>query len=264
MSRQKLGAILVVIVAVIALVVTLLQWNKVENENERRTTLPSVVSSSSSALATSLPSTSSSSTQTSTVPPTTVTESSTVVTTEASTPTPLEASEPPLLEPVAPAAPTALRIHEPGVDIDAIVVDMPFSSELVPPSCTNSPDPNCKITAHWVSDRLGTAPGYPTDNSTYILGHAWAEDDRVFNALSQRLMQYGEESLNGYKATLETLNGGTLVYEISDVVSPRKQAISQESAVWDTVPNRLVLIMCALDRDFNYIVLANLIEAHPR
>lgn len=263
MSKQKLGAILVVIVAVIALVVTLLQWNKVENENERRTTLPSVVSPSTRALATSLPSTLSSSTQTSTVSPTTVAESSTVVTTEALTSISIATSEPPLLEPVVPAAPTALRIHEPGVDIDAIVVGMPFSSELVPPSCTNSPDPNCKITAHWVSDRLGTAPGYPTNNSTYILGHAWAEDDRVFNALSQRLMQYGEESLNGYKITVETLNS-VLVYKISGVVSPRKQEISQQYTVWNTVPDRLVLIMCALDRDFNYIVLAQLIESHPK
>lgn len=263
MFKRKLGIVVLITAVVIALIVTLLQWNSVENENERRETLPPVMASSSE-LPTAATSTSLSSAPVSPPPVVTTIASATTSTSEVLAPTPVvEPPTPPALEPVVPAAPTALRIHEPEVDIDAIVADMPFSKKLEPPSCSTSPDPNCKVTAHWVSDQLGTAPGYPTDNSTYILGHAWAEDDRVFNALSQRLMQYGEGSLKGYKVTLETPNG-ILVYEISDVVSPRKQAISQENAVWDAVPNRLVLIMCALDRDFNYIVLANLIEAHPR
>lgn len=78
-------------------------------------------------------------------------------------------------------------------------------------------------------------PGSGSENTTYIIGHSWEGVDSPFNHLSSSASRGDEFVL--------TTATGTLRYRVDDVSTYTKSTL-KDSAVWDVVPNRVVLISC--------------------
>jgi hypothetical protein len=259
-SHKVLATISIVLLGIALIVVTLIK-SHIENLNDYRAALPST-SSLSLAVSSEVPSNVSTSPSSPLV--TAVSSSSLPVALSSVIPT----QEIPAIQPITPAAPTALHIHDLGIDIDAIVASMSYSDDLTPPACVDVPDDlDCPNKAFWVQDRLGMAPGYPAPKSTYIIGHAWSEQHRVFDQLSARILSDPENSsiLKGAKVVVDQPNG-SVTYEIDSVVRVRKNEISQADEIWERTgakSNRLVLLMCALDRDYNFAVIGYTVATQP-
>lgn len=259
---KRFGFWVTIVGLVVAIIVVGSIVSQRESINHDRATLPPIVTATASATATAA--LSSSVPQTTTAQPSTVTP----VTTSASVSSSAseQAPQPSVIQPIAPAEPIALHIHEPGIDLDAIVAPMPFNKNLTPVACVDIPDDvNCPNTAFFVTDppgveTLGVAPGYPTTDSTYILGHAYSEGTRVFSRLSELILSGVD--LRGYRFTLDTANG-SITYEIRDVGESPKKEIGQAKRIWDVEPNYAKLIMCALTKDFNLMVYAEVVATHP-
>ncbi|MEO8691570.1 MAG: hypothetical protein ABI397_02175 [Candidatus Saccharimonas sp.] len=165
---------------------------------------------------------------------------------------------------------------------------MPYNANLEPESCSKNPkDVDCPNTAYWVEDSLGTAPGSDANKSTFILGHAWGEDFRVFNTMSNRALDgldfaqvkkdkgcgvspravYDITTLNDDVAMVST-EKGSLSYVVYKAFAVCKDNIAKIPSIWQPIPNRLVLIACAtsadgLDYDYNIVVYAQLESSSP-
>jgi hypothetical protein len=124
-----------------------------------------------------------------------------------------------------------------------------------------------------VDEGFGVAPS-TTSATTYVLGHAWAEDEReVLNQISARAMRqvlkvkpvlvdgiptYPVTNLNGDRLSLRTKNG-TLVYTVRDAYAVGKlQAGFITSLMNEKIKHRVVIITCGelngRDYDYNIIV----------
>jgi len=172
---------------------------------------------------------------------------------------------------VAPAAPTSFLIKGPAFEIKAGVCQMPYVRPLDPPGEQHH-------TVCWVNKGFGVAPGSDSHGTSYILGHAWAEDaNEVLNPLSIYAMNHVDMSrpvpqngvptyqvtdLQGYTITLRTPRG-TLTYTVKDAYAVAKMQAAQVASLMNTrTPNRVVLITCGVhdgqDIDVNVIVEAYL------
>jgi hypothetical protein len=187
----------------------------------------------------------------------------------ASTPPPA-----PRLDAVAPATPTAFVMAGPKFRIVAHVCPMPYVRPLDPPGEQHH-------TVCWVERDFGVAPGIPSRGTSYLLGHAWAEDpDEVLNPMSELAMRqvhlahpqhsggvpvYPVTNLNGYTITLRTANG-RLTYRVTRAFAvPKERAADVRSVMAERTPNRVVLITCGVrdgvDVDVNVIAYATLVRA---
>lgn len=174
---------------------------------------------------------------------------------------------------VAAAVPHAFSISGPAFSISARVCSMDATIPLDPPGEQHH-------TVCWVNQRFGVAPG-STTGSSFILGHAWAEDrHEVLNALSSRataqlltasprvvdgVKTYPVTALNGYVVTLRT-SRGILRYRVRDAYAVNKYEARNLRAMWSsTIANRVVIITCAersgRDYDDNIVVDAYLISS---
>lgn len=181
------------------------------------------------------------------------------------------------LRPVKPAVPNSFVMHGPAFTIRAHVCAMPYVRPLDPPGEQHH-------TVCWVQHPFGVRPGYPASGTSYVLGHAWAEDPlEVLNPMSERAMTQvnlndpSQESgvpifpvtnLNGYTVTLGTPTG-TLVYRVTRAFAVDKnRAGDVPSVMADTTPNRVVIITCGVrdgvDVDVDIIAYATLVRASPR
>ena len=180
------------------------------------------------------------------------------------------------LRPVTPAVPTSFVMHGPAFTITARVCAMPYVRPLDPPGEQHH-------TVCWVEHPFGVQPGYPTGGTSYVLGHAWAEDPlEVLNPMSEHAMAQvdlnhpSQESgvpifpvtnLDGYTITLGTPSG-TLVYRVTRAFAVDKnRAGDVPSVMAGTTPNRVVLITCGVhdgvDVDVDVIAYASLVSATP-
>ena len=201
-------------------------------------------------------------------PPTTpaATTSAPVTPTPTETPTPTPTVTPVPHEVVDSSAPTSFTFTGKGVDIKAHVCGMLNIRPLDPPGEQHH-------TVCWVKEGFGVAPS-TTSATTYILGHAWGQDDReVLNQLSARAMTqvlkvnpvwtdgvrtYPVTNLNGDKITLKT-GKGTLIYTVRDAYAVSKsQAGFIKSLMNEHIAKRVVIITCGElhhhDYDYNIIV----------
>jgi hypothetical protein len=176
---------------------------------------------------------------------------------------------------VAAAAPTSFRYAGKGYTIKATVCGMEYVRPLDPPGDQHS-------TVCWVQHEFGHAPGSSGKGTTYVLGHAWAQDPReVLNRLSEPATRqalqakahgtvtqrngiptYPVTALNGDVVTLRTAPG-VLRYTVRDAYAVSKeQAGLVKSLMAQSTPNRVVIITCAelghVDYDYNVIVEAYL------
>lgn len=176
---------------------------------------------------------------------------------------------------VAAAAPTSFRYTGKGYTIKATVCGMEYVRPLDPPGDQHS-------TVCWVQHDFGFAPGSSGEGTTYVLGHAWAQDSReVLNRLSEPATRqmlkakargtvthrdgvptYPVTALNGDVITLRTANG-VLRYTVRDgyAVSKEKAGLVSSLMAQDR-PDRVVIITCGelnhVDYDDNIIVEAYL------
>lgn len=183
-------------------------------------------------------------------------------------------------KPVGPAAPVSFTIRGPAFHVTANVCSMPAVFPLDPPGEQHH-------TVCWVARGFGVAPSSDAPGTTYLLGHAWAEDaDEVLNPLSIYAMNHVNLSrsspasavpgvspptvpihrvagtLAGYTITLSTAKG-TLTYSVHDAFAVAKDHAGYVASVMNTrIRNRVVLITCGvhdgIDVDVNVIVTADL------
>ena len=192
-------------------------------------------------------------------------------TTAATSPRP--ASEP-RLDDVAAAPPTSFVMQGPRFRIRAHVCPMPNVRPLDPPGEQHH-------TVCWVEKDFGVAPANPSRGTSYLLGHAWAEDPHeVLNPMSELAMRqvdltrprrsggvplYPVTNLDGYTITLTTANG-RLTYRVTRAFAVRKdRAADVRSVMAESTPDRVVLITCGVrdgvDVDVNVIAYATLVRA---
>lgn len=144
-----------------------------------------------------------------------------------------------------PAASVPQRITYPaaGMDVTIHPLDPPAgdaeSRSIVPPETMDG---------YWLTP-FGT-PGVGSSNTTYVIGHSWEGLDAPFNHLSS-------DAAPGDEFTVATKTG-TLRYAVESVTTYTKSTL-KDSAVWDAVPNRLVLISCYTEDPWgkNVVVVAS-------
>jgi hypothetical protein len=170
-------------------------------------------------------------------------------------------------DPVAASAPTQFRITGPSLTVSATVCQMPFVLPLDPPGEQHH-------TVCWVKQDFGIAPSSDAHGTSYVLGHAWAEDAaEVLNPLSIYVMNhvdmnrptlshgvriYPASGMRAFTITLTTPHG-VLTYTVKDAYAVAKtDAIKVPSLMNDHIANRVVLITCGVhdgqDIDVNVIV----------
>jgi hypothetical protein len=129
-----------------------------------------------------------------------------------------------------PPASPPLRITYPAAGMDIPV--HPFvpdeasvaSRSLVPPETMDG---------YWLAT-FGS-PGEGSTDTTYVVGHSWLGRDAPFNHLSS-------SARPGDRLTVHT-SAGALEYQV-DSVTIHTKATLKDSAIWDVVPNGVVLISC--------------------
>jgi hypothetical protein len=147
-----------------------------------------------------------------------------------------------------PASPPLhITYPEAGMDIPvhAFVPDAASvaSRSLIPPETMDG---------YWLSS-LGS-PGAGSTNTTYIMGHSWLGRDAPFNHLSTAASP-------GDRLTVRTA-AGMLDYQVDSVATHTKATLN-DSAIWDVVPNSVVLISCFTEDPWgkNVVVVASPVSA---
>jgi hypothetical protein len=182
-----------------------------------------------------------------------------------STPTPQR----PLKQYVPAAAPTGFIYRGHGVSVWAHVCGMNYVRPLDPPGEQHH-------TVCWVQHDFGYAPGSAGRGTTYVLGHAWAEDPaEVLNPVSRRataqvLSQHRTSRLDGITIhPVTALNGdvitlrtrtGLLRYTVRSAYAVDKSQAGYIGSLMDEhIPDRVVLITCAELHgvDYEYNIVAN-------
>lgn len=135
-----------------------------------------------------------------------------------------------LLEPAPAASSPPLHITYAAVGMDQAVLPLsPTEQEsslgsIVPPHTAD---------AYWLAPY--GVPGAGSTNTTYIVGHSWEGRASPFNNISS-LSQPGDQ------LTLTTAEG-PLRYKIDQITTEYKDTL-KDSAIWDRVPGRLIVITC--------------------
>jgi hypothetical protein len=191
---------------------------------------------------------------------------------------------------VSQAPPTSFWFKGAGLSLEAPMIPMAFADVLDPGPCAYV-DEKCIRTLRYVDDpRLGTMPGTDSPGTTYVLGHSALPSDFVFNPLSQYAVGHYEDKpvgmplgckgaqctvtvrlvpkLVGSTAGLETANG-SLTYKVTQAFLVSKEETSRVDEIWKPQPGRVVMLTCAIDaqgndRDFNVVLIAELLDATPK
>ena len=191
----------------------------------------------------------------------------TVAPTTSAKPTPTPTVQ--TIQDVRAAAPTRFLMRGPSSQpytIKARVCGMPFVRPLDPPGEQHH-------TVCWVKKDFGVAPG-STSATTYILGHAWAEDRlEVMNPASEPATEQIMRSVrSGHSTKLDGITiyptTGVLTYTVRQVYGVAKsQAGNVASLMNEKTPRRIVIITCAeahgTDYDYDVIVNAYLSRSRP-
>jgi hypothetical protein len=143
------------------------------------------------------------------------------------------------------AASPPLHITYAAVGMDQAVLPLSPTDEeaslrsIVPPHTAD---------AYWLTPY--GVPGAGSTNTTYIVGHSWEGRPSPFNEISSRARP-------GDQLTVTTVQG-PLVFVIDQITTEYKDTL-KDSAIWDKVPGRLVLITCYTEDLWgkNIIILAS-------
>jgi hypothetical protein len=178
---------------------------------------------------------------------------------------------------VAPAAPHAFTLTGPRFTINAHVCSMANIRPYDPPGEQHH-------TVCWVRGGFGVAPSSKQPATSYLFGHAWAQDRReVLNKASSlatheilqvrprmlnRVPVYPVHALDGYRLVLRSRTG-TLTYRVRSAYGVRKVQLGFiKSWLNPRVPGRVVLTTCAerngVDYDYNVVIEAYLTASSGR
>ena len=161
--------------------------------------------------------------------------------------------------------------------VGATYASMPYVLPLDPPG------PQTTM-VRWV-EGWGQPPSKAQDGTVYILGHAWAQQQLVFNPISERVSadvlldappeqvpavsggtvpRYSSSILNGSKLRTTDEHGAAREWVVDGAWLVGKQdAIEDAELVDTTIPGRIILIACAVkdnqDLDYNVIVSGRLV-----
>lgn len=201
-------------------------------------------------------------------------DTTTAATTTAEAPDPITAVE---------ASPPRQFLYTGGeVLIDAGVCEMDYVLPLDPPG-------DQLHTVCWVREHFGVAPGSESARS-YILGHAWAQQQLVFNPIAEKIAaaidfaalpeqvpavdtsvgtvgRFSTDVLDGDEIVLTT-DTAVLTYEVVAAYAVDKmEAINDAELMDDSLPQRITLIACAVkdgvDLPYLTIVDAELVASTP-
>ncbi|MFC8936250.1 class F sortase [Rhodococcus sp. NPDC057135] len=150
---------------------------------------------------------------------------------------------------VVAAPPQRLDIAALGISSTVGVMESGQCPVLNPPTSDR---------AYWVQCRA--QPGSDSDGTVFVIGHAVAGGDAIFNMLPDITV--------GADIVLATVNG-TMVYQVEDTEVYTKHGEAQQSPqLRARVPGRLVVVTCFLDEgrvtDKNFVVYATLTAAYRR
>jgi hypothetical protein len=132
--------------------------------------------------------------------------------------------------PELPAAAPPVRIRYPSAAFDVAIHPLDVDGEA---RSRRTIEPPATKDGYWLVP-FGT-PGKGSGNTTYVIGHSWEGADAPFNHLSSA-------AAVGDRIEVET-TAGTISYRVDSITTYLKSGL-KDSAVWDMVPNRLVLISC--------------------
>ncbi|MEC5201212.1 LPXTG-site transpeptidase (sortase) family protein [Arthrobacter sp. PL16] len=129
--------------------------------------------------------------------------------------------------PVA-SAPQRITYTSAGIDVAVYRLGIDQTAQesqtIVPPFT---------LDGYWLSP-FGV-PGSGSENTTYIVGHSWEDQDAPFNRLSS-----SAEPGDTFTVTTGT---GVLTYRVDSVTTYLKSTL-KNSDIWGVDPNRVVLISC--------------------
>ncbi len=132
--------------------------------------------------------------------------------------------------PVLPAAARPVHIRYPSAAFDVFVHPLDLDGEA---QSSRTIEPPATKDGYWLTP-FGI-PGSGSSNTTYVIGHSWEGADAPFNHLSSA-------AAVGDRFDVETA-AGTISYQVESITTYLKSGL-KDSAVWDMVPNRMVLISC--------------------
>lgn len=132
--------------------------------------------------------------------------------------------------PEVPAAAPPIHIRYPSAAFDVAIHPLDLDGEA---QSSRTIEPPATKDGYWLTP-FGV-PGKGSGNTTYVIGHSWEGADAPFNHLSSA-------AAVGDHIEVETA-AGTISYRVDSITTYLKSGL-KDSAVWDMVPNRLVLISC--------------------
>ncbi|HKU03270.1 MAG TPA: class F sortase [Arthrobacter sp.] len=151
--------------------------------------------------------------------------------------------------PVLPPAAQPIHIRYPAAAFDVPIHTLDLDGEA---QASRTIEPPATKDGYWLS-AFGT-PGQGSGNTTYVIGHSWDGADAPFNHLSSA-------AAVGDRFDVETA-AGTISYHVDSVATYVKSGL-KDSAVWDMVPNRLVLISCFTEDPWGKNVVVTASPAAP-
>lgn len=149
--------------------------------------------------------------------------------------------------------------HKGQIIVNADYDSMPYELPL------NPAGPQATMT-RWV-DGLGVSPHNAKDGTVYLLGHAWGQQQLVFNPISEAItdaainapsevVPYTEfeahrkstDVFNGATVTMDDGQGGRYTWEITDSwLSPKEDALYDQGIMDEKKPGRIIIIACSVD-----------------
>lgn len=151
--------------------------------------------------------------------------------------------------PVLPPAAQPIHIRYPAAAFDVPLHPLDLDGEA---QSSRTIEPPATKDGYWLS-AFG-APGKGSGNTTYVIGHSWEGADAPFNHLSSA-------AAVGDRFDLETA-AGSISYQVDSVTTYLKSGL-KDSAVWNMVPNRLVLISCFTEDPWGKNVVVTASPAAP-
>ncbi|MEW1806834.1 class F sortase [Pseudarthrobacter sp. NPDC080039] len=164
---------------------------------------------------------------------------------EAQTPSSSEAAGPEV-----PAAAPPIHIRYPSAAFDVAIHPLDLDGEA---QSSRTIEPPATKDGYWLTP-FGV-PGKGSGNTTYVIGHSWEGADAPFNHLSSA-------AAVGDHIEVETA-AGTISYRVDSITTYLKSGL-KDSAVWDMVPNRLVLISCYTEDPWGKNVVVTAYPADPQ
>nr|WP_253904350.1 sortase [Arthrobacter sp. Br18] len=138
------------------------------------------------------------------------------------------------------ATPTRITVAAAGIDVRVLPLSLTTedlaSQSIVPPFTDDG---------YWISSY--GAPGVGSTDTTYITGHSWEGREAPFD-------RFSTHASVGDVLTLTT-TAGTMNYVIDAVTTHDKDSL-KTSAIWDVVPNRVVIISCYTEDPWGKNVIA--------